>query len=247
MKTIKLLIVLLCFSFPAVFAGEPGPISTERPSFSSSPLALATGFWQLETGYQYTRDDEAGTLKEHTLPAALLRYGFYQNMELQLGGISYSWQEVDELESDGFQDATLGVKWQVNESDAVVPVGLFAGVVLPVGDSEFTADEYSPYATLLWSHSGALDWFGAANLAYAGDLFTLDSAVGISFSLPGETSAFTEYLGTFQEHEGPAHSLNLGASWLLSQDMQFDIHGSLGLNSRPNDYAAGVGLSYRFR
>jgi hypothetical protein len=28
----------------SVFAQDPGPINTERPSFSSSPLALPTGF-----------------------------------------------------------------------------------------------------------------------------------------------------------------------------------------------------------
>jgi len=247
MKTYKAGFCLLCFCVSTALAGEPGPINTERPSFSSSPLALPTGYWQIETGYQFTRDDDEGSLKEHSLPSALLRYGFYKNLELQLGSVSYLWQETGELDTNGFQDASLGLKWQINSSESVVPVGLYAGLSLPVGSSGFTSEDYTPSTAIFWSHSGSLDWFGAANLAYSDDSFTLDNAAGISFSLPGDTHAFLEYLGNFQEDEGPGHNLNMGASWLLSQDLQLDINGSVGLNTRANDYSAGAGLSYRFK
>jgi hypothetical protein len=111
-----------------VFAQDPGPINTERPSFSSSPLALPTGYWQIEAGYQYTRNLGSNSSKDHSLPNALLRFGFHERLELQLNWSGYTRMTSDGAKSKGFKDASLGVKWQVNRADAAVAVGLFAGV-----------------------------------------------------------------------------------------------------------------------
>lgn len=238
----------LCFSAPGAFAEEPGPISTERPSFSASPLVLPAGYWQIETGYQFTRDTDGASFKDHSLPNMLLRFGFHEKLELQLGGLNYKWQQTDEQKENGAQDANLGIKWQVNDRDSVVPVGIYGGFSLPVGSSEFSNDSYDPSLGVFWNHSSALDWFGAAVLKHSDELFTFDTAVGISFALPSTDGTYVEYLLSFyeDENEDPAHTLNLGVSWLLSNTLQFDINGGLGLNSRANDYYTGMGLSYRF-
>ena len=231
---------------PEAFAQTLDPINTERPSFSSSPLALSTGYWQIEAGYQFTHDNDSDTINDHTLPNALLRYGFYERFELQLSSAGYTWLESGDVKSNGFNDAGLGVKWQVNNSDAVIPVGLFAGVSLPVGSSDFTSDDIDPSIALFWSHSGLLDLFGTAKVQYSDTLYSLDNAIGISLSLTKNTGAFIEYLATFSEGDGPAHGLNYGVTWLLSNDLQLDINGGVGLNSRANDYFAGMGIAYRF-
>lgn len=241
--------LLFCFTLSPAFAGEPGPINTERPSFSSSPLALPAGYWQVETGYQFTRDDDAGSFKEHSLPNMLLRFGFHENLELQLGGLTYKWQQIDGARDSGFQDASLGIKWQVNDSDSVVPVGLYGAVSLPVGSSEFSNDSYDPTLGLFWSHSGALNLFGNLILKHADDLYTFDNGIGISFSLPNNMGSYVEYVGSFHEDDqaDSTHVMNLGANWLLSDDLQLDINGGFGLNRLANDYYAGMGISYRFR
>lgn len=241
--------LLFCCSLPAAFAEQPGPISTERPSFSASPLTLPAGYWQVETGYQYTRDDETVSFKEHSLPNMLVRFGVHKNLELQLGGLTYKWQQIDGARENGFQDASLGIKWQVNDSDSVVPVGLYGAVSLPVGSSDFSNDSYDPTLGLFWSHSGALNLFGNLILKHADDLFTFDNGVGISFSLPNNMGSYVEYVGSFYEDDqaDSTHVMNLGANWLLSDDLQLDINGGFGLNSLANDYYAGMGISYRFR
>jgi len=234
------------FSGSEAIAQDPGPISTERPSFSSSPLALATGFWQIEAGYQLTRNGGANSLTEHTLPNALLRFGFYQNLELQLNGVGFKQTRTGGVETDGFQDVSLGVKWQINGSDAVVPIGLFAGVSLPVGSSEFTSDDYDPSIGMFWSHSGSLEWFGAVTAKKSGGQYSFDNAVGLSFSLQETTGAFVEFHSSMPEGSGPSHNLNGGITWLLADALQVDIHGAVGLNSRANDYSVGTGIAYRF-
>lgn len=240
--------LLFGFNLSVAFAQAPGPINTERPSFSSSPLVMATGYWQIEMGYQFTRDNDDSSLKEHSLPRALLRYGFHENLELQLSSTGYTWQDLDGQKKNGSHDVSLGIKWQVNDSDAIIPIGLFGNISLPVGSSEFTSDDYDPSMGVFWTHSSTLEWFGAAMLNYSDDSLTLDNAVGISFSLPNNTSAYVEYLGTFYkgESDDAEHNLNLGLTWLLSYNLQLDINGGFGLNTKANDYYTGTGIAYRF-
>jgi len=230
----------------AVFAQDPGPINTERPSFSSSPLALPTGYWQIEAGYVYTRNLGSNGSKDHSLPNALLRLGFHERLELQLNWSGYTKKITDDAETTGIKDASLGMKWQVNSADADVVVGLFAGVSLPVGDKELTSDDYDPEFAVFWAHSGRLDWFGTAKLSESGDKYKLENAAGINFSLAQDTGAFIEYKGSFPEGQGPAHDLNFGVTWLLGNDLQVDVNGGLGLNSRASDFFVGTGISYRF-
>jgi hypothetical protein len=229
-----------------VFAQDLGPINTERPSFSSSPLALPTGFWQIEAGYQYTRNVGSNSSKDHTLPNALLRFGFHERLELQLNWSGYTRMISNGAKTKGLNDASLGMKWQVNKADAAVAVGLFAGVSLPVGDREFTSDDYAPEFAVFWTHSGSLDWFGTAKLSWSGNKYKLENAVGISLSLAQNTGAYFEYKGSFPEGQGPAHDLNFGVTWLLADDLQVDLNGGLGLNKRASDYFVGTGIAYRW-
>jgi hypothetical protein len=229
-----------------VFAQDLGPINTERPSFSSSPLALPTGFWQIEAGYQYTRNVGSNSSKDHTLPNALLRFGFHERLEIQLNWSGYTRLISDGAKTKGLKDASLGVKWQVNRADAAVAIGLFAGVSLPVGDKEFTSDDYDPEFAVFWTHSGRLDWFGTAKWSESGNKYKLENAVGINFSATQNTGGYIEYKGSFPEGLGPAHDLNFGVTWLFSDDLQVDLNGGVGLNKRASDFFVGTGIAYRW-
>ena len=57
----------------ALPAAAQQTLSSERPSFSSSPIALDAGLWQLEGGFLYSRFDS--DVDGYSLPLALLRYG----------------------------------------------------------------------------------------------------------------------------------------------------------------------------
>ena len=241
-----LCILMFGFCVADAVAQDPGPINAERPSFSSSPLALATGFWQIEAGYQYTRNGGERSLKEQTLPNALLRFGIFQNLELQLNGVGFKHTRTGGMKTDGSQDVNLGIKWQVNASDAVVPIGLFVGVSVPVGSSGLTSDDYDPSVGIFWSHSGSLEWFGTAMAQKAGGQYSYDNAVGISLALNETIGSFIELHSSFPQGAGPAHNLNAGITWLLAYALQVDIHGAAGLNGRANDYSAGFGIAYRF-
>ena len=228
------------------FAQDIGPINTERPSFSSSPLTLPADYWQIEAGYEYRRTQGSNGSKNHTLPNALLRYGFHVRFELQLNWSGYTRMTSNNAKTTGFNDASLGVKWQVNGADAAFVAGLFAGVSLPVGDQQLTSDDYDPEFAIFWTYSGRQDWFGTAKLSESGNQYKLENAAGINLSLAQNTGAYIEYKGSFPEGQGPAHDLNFGVTRLLDNNLQVDLNGSLGLNKRASDFSVGTGIAYRF-
>ena len=229
-----------------VLADDVGPISAERPGFSSSPIALGPSLVQVESGYQYTRDAGDSDLDDHTLPLLLVRVGLIERLELQLSWAGVSWSEVGGRDVSGANDAGIGLKWQITDPAATVPLALFAGLSLPIGDDEFTSDEVDPTIGAFWTYSAGLDWFGTVVLSEADNDTSLSNAVGLSLPINADTSAYLEYFGNYSDGTGPEHYLNGGVAFLPRYDLQLDLHLGAGLNSRAFDLFVGMGLAHRF-
>lgn len=241
-----LLILILSISAATAGAQDAPPINAERPGFSSSPSVLGKGYIQVETGYQYLRDDGVADLEAHTLPQLLIRLGLAERLEAQLAWGGYTWAEVGNVDIDGRNDASVGAKWQLNSDQATVPVALFAGVSLPIGNDQFTTDEVDPTVGAFWSYSGRLDWFGTVLVAEPDDDTVISNAVGISVPLGVRSGSYVEYFGNYGGSEGPEHYLNAGLTWLPGPDLQLDVQAGFGLNGRAADLFLGFGLAYRY-
>lgn len=227
-------------------AQESEIINTERPGFSSSPIALAPQRWQIEGGYQYTQDDGNPDFDDQTLPFALLRYGIADHLELQVSWAGLSWTKTGSQKVNGANDAGIGVKWQLNEADSSVPIALFAGLSIPVGDPEYSSDDVDPTLGLFWTHSAKLDWFGTVVVSESNDTVSGTNAIGVSLPINDNTGGFIEYYGNFAENSGPEHYLDGGISYLLQNNFQIDINAGFGLNSRAADFFFGFGIAYRY-
>lgn len=248
MKTVKTaLLVLLSTSWLAeARAQEMDPITAERPGFSSSPIALGESLLQLEAGYQFSRFDATPDFDEHLLPLALVRYGFAENLEFQISWSGLSVTDQGGNSNSAVTDASIGVKWQLNDGSAKVPVAVFMGLSLPVGDDEVSANEVDPTLGLFWTHSAALDWFGTVLIKESNDETTFANAVGISLPLEGNRSAYVEYFGEYGSQAGPQNFLNGGISYLATRNVQLDVHGGFSLNDRGADMFLGAGVAVRF-
>lgn len=247
--------LVLCLSGSIVFAqDEPdtaqihqaNPISTERPSFSSSPIALESGRWQFELGYQYSKDNEGVSVDDHTLPLLLIRTGIADRIELQISWPGYSWTDVNGNNGHGANDVGIGLKWQLSDPNAATLLGLFAGLTFPVGSSEIGADDTEPVLGLFWSHSGRFSLFGTVLLSKTGNDTVINNAIGFDFQLPVGSGAYVEYLITAQEGNGPEHSLGAGISFLRNNDLQFDVNAGIGLNDQATDFYIGASVARRF-
>lgn len=70
------------------------------------------------------------------------------------------------------------------------------------------------------------------------------------FSLTDRLGAYTEYFGFYPsgaDTVAPEHFFNGGFSYLISNDIQWDIRAGTGLNTEADDFLVGTGLSIRFQ
>jgi hypothetical protein len=241
------------FVIALLLLGGAGPASAqqeiiiaERPGFSSSPIALSPSTLQIESGYQYSQDNAGADARNSTLPFALIRIGIIDRVEIQLNWAGYSWTETGNVEVNGKNDASIGVKWQFAAADAKVAVALFASLSLPVGDTDFSSDAVDPSIGAFWTYSGGMDWFGTLLLSESDDDILTSNAVGVSLPINENSGAFLEYVASFPEGSGPHHVLNSGITYLPRSDLQLDFNAGLGLNTRATDFSIGMGLAFRF-
>lgn len=243
MKRLRLcsLAIPIAFCSQAAMAQSGEPINTDRPSFSTSPLVLSPGVWQIETGYTYTDVDSDTSVQ--SLPQALLRFGLNDEVELRLTLPSLASYDSPGDDDSGLTDAALGVKFRLTDDNASTPVAFLAGISLPTGDDGFTTDSWDPMIGVAWSHSR---FFGTATITrYDGD-YTFENGVGASFALRNASSLFAEWQATFPDNGGSLQRLNAGWLWSPRNNLQWDVNTSIGLNDRAPDFALGGGFSYRF-
>jgi hypothetical protein len=218
-------------------------IDTERPSFSASPFVLSPGVWQIETGYQYTQDNEGADYRLQTLPQALLRYGLNDEIEIQLALPNLAWRKFAGNSDSGMTDAAVGVKIQLTEDTASTPVAFLAGMSLPIGDNQFSTDSYDPTIGAAWAHAR---FFGTGLITRSNGDYYFDNGIGVNFAVRDDTNAYVEWQATLPENGGSVHRLNGGLLWRRQNNMQWDLNVALGLNNRAPDFSLGGGFSYRF-
>jgi hypothetical protein len=243
-STLRLLVLSLLCAAPVAAAQDR--IDANRPSFSTSPVVLQPGAWQLETGIDYQRDNTGAGSSSVTLPAASLRYGLQQEIELL-----FDWSGVSRVSSGGqsetgVTDASVGIKFQVSEDDAKTAFAFVADLSIPIGDAAFSSDRWNPSIGVAWANSASLTWAGTAKITNNGGDYQLDNGVLLGFATTENSTAFVEWEANIPDSGSAAHKLNGGYLWWRGPMVQFDVNASLGLNDQAADYGLGLGWSYRF-
>ena len=228
------------------------PINTERPSFSSSPYPLPRGHLQIEGGYQFTHDG-GGEVEDHTLPLLLLRVGLHSNLELQIGWAGYSWTEDDSSWSSDANDLTLGVKTKLLDQEGMVPtIGFLLGASFPTGSGDASSGDVDPNFGVLWTYDliEGIGLFGNIIARSPTDerdrFYQTDLSAGIGFSLTDRIGTFIEYFVFLPDNNGPSHNLDTALTYLVNDNLQLDINGGIGLNSRADDFYTGAGFAWRW-
>jgi len=226
----------------AAHAQDDEVISTERPSFSSSPVALSPSVLQIEFGYQFTHGS-GGNATDHTLPLTLFRAGLAERLELHVGWAGVSRTDASGGSSSDVNGALLGAKWQLTESDSSVPIALFGGVTIPVDSDD---GDVGPILGAFWSASAGLAWFGTVLWTESDRDRVISNALGASFALGADTGGYVEYFGLYREQTGPENYVNAGVSRALRRNLAVDAYFGVGLNDRSADYFLGFGVARRF-
>lgn len=239
------------------------PLVTDRPDFTEASSTVGQGVAQLEFGYTFTENrDNGDSEKSHSIGEPLLRYGMLANwLEFRLAlfptqtdstvsGVSSS--------TGGTQDIYLGFKIGLTPQEGILPeMAIMPQMTVPTGSNAFTNDEVLPGVNWIygWSLTDDIGIAGSTQFNRAID----DSGEGYiefaqsatcAMSLTDEWGAYAEWFAFLPSGADTArveHYFNGGFTYLLSNDVQWDIRAGTGLTSSADDFFVGTGLSIRFR
>jgi hypothetical protein len=255
-RMIRLAVVVaaLCAVASVVVAEEP--LVTDRPDFTESSSVVGRGLVQLEGGTTFVEtsdDNEAASVGE-----LLLRWGLADRLELRFLLPSYVREEGPAGESSGLTDTSVGLKLQLTRGAGAGVLGgmeasLIASTTAPTGSRSMTSDSWQPFAVLAasWELSPRLGLganLGVGRPADDSERYTttwLSTALGIGLTDP--LSVFIELYGfNREEARGPsAFTLQTGAVYLLSSDLQLDLRVARRLSEEGPDLLVGAGISLR--
>lgn len=238
---------------PGVTGGPDlnAPLITDRPDFTESTVTVGQDIAQIEFGYTYIDNGDSDV---HSLGEPLLRYGTLAEwLELRLG--------IFPLEEDGetgFSDLYFGFKIALTPQDGLLPeMALIPQTFTPTGSGGFTAGGWQPGINWIygWQINDFLSTAGSTQINRrfedSGDSFLrLAQSWTLSFSLSEKVGAYTEWFALFPMDSGAAeneHYINGGLTYLINNDLQFDVRVGWGLNEATEDFFAGAGLSVRFQ
>jgi hypothetical protein len=240
------------------------PLITDRPDFTESPVTVGMGVVQLEAGYTFTyNDDDDGTItKEHSSPESLFRIGLLADwFELRLG-----WNYGESAETvfagpdsnfAGAEDVYVGAKLALTPQSGCLPeTGVIVQGNVPTGAGAFTTGEVMPGVNFLygWDVTDMFSCGGSTQANRALDDNGNDFYVEIAQSFTTGIG-WTDEFGTFAEWFmfAPAGAttaqnqqyFNAGVTYLISDNIQWDIRAGVGLNEAADDFFAGSGLTIR--
>lgn len=254
---------LLQWSYGTSFSGGPDldePIVTDRPDFTEASVTVGRGVLQLESGYTFIYDKQGGTTtRSHSYPEALFRYGVFADwFELRLAQ-NFGSADDGAARVSGGDDLYLGAKIALTPQEAILPeMAIVPQMTVPSGDRDVTAGEVLPGVNWLygWDVNDFLSTGGSTQFNRSIDEVTGEAYTEwaqswtIGYALTEEWGAYTEWFGLFPHSSDtakPEHYFNGGFTYLLSNDVQWDIRAGVGLNYAADDFFVGTGLSIRFR
>ncbi|MCF8374151.1 MAG: transporter [Bacteroidales bacterium] len=254
-------ILVILFASAIFSQSEIPPLITDRPDQTESSVTVPKGSLQIETGYVFENTSKDYT--SQSIAGTLLRFGLSNNLELRVGAgymnDNYD-EEINGLVADvllpeydfkGFTPFMIGAKINIGEENGIVPeMAILTEFTLGgTGDDVFYEDAMGTKVLFSFSHT-LTDFlsFGynlgakydgnqaAANLLYS---FVLGAS---AFNKLG---AFVEVYGSSIKNNLPDHRFDAGITYLLTDNLQLDLSGGIGLSDISPENFIGAGFSYR--
>lgn len=257
---------LLQWSYGTSFGGGADlsePLVTDRPDFTESASVVGCGVVQLEAGYTYTYDSTSTTSShEQTYPETLLRVGLLAEwMEFRL---DWTYNDVRETafggaisHTSGSEDISVGVKLALTPQECMLPeTALILQSGVPTGATELTADDVLPGITYIysWALTDYCTTAGQTQLNRAKDEVTDEPYLEFSqswtagFGLTEAVGSYIEWFVLAPDGADTNHTesyLDGGFTYLVTDNLQLDVRGGVGLNQAADDYFVGTGFAVR--
>ena len=256
---------LFQWSYGTGFAGGPNldePLVTDRPDFTESSVTVGRGVAQLEFGYTYVYNSDGGeSVRLNSFGEPLLRYGIFADwLEFRIGIILLEERTTTAVTSNstaGASDLYLGFKIALTPQTGILPeMALIPQMNVPTGSNAFTSNEVEP--GINWVYSWEINDFlstagstqGNRRIDDTGEAYLeIAQSWTVAYSLSARIGAYTEWFAFFptigEDTPQAQHFFNGGFTYLINNNIQFDIRAGVGLNDAADDYFLGTGLSIR--
>lgn len=242
----------------SAFAQSP-QIVVERPSFSTPPNVVGTGFWQIESGVGWdhdTPDDGDGTTI-FTVPNTTLRLGVTRRIELRAATTGLVSASERGRRTTSMADTALGVKYQMAFQDGFgLDLALVPMISLPTGGAA-SSNNADPSIILTAARrfggaqmNGNVKWTRQSYGDTANERAQrLDWSLVLAHPLWGRWSAFWEGVASDSDLEGSSTTwmANAGLERQLGDSLVVDVYGGVGLNDAAPEWRAGAGFGWRLR
>lgn len=239
------------------------PLASDRPDFTEASCTVGRRVLQIESGYTFTRNNNAGEVtKSHSFPESLLRWGVYADwLELRVAynhGILHVPSGGGPFASlSGPEDIYLGMKLGLTSQHGWLPeMALMPQMTVPTGGDELSADQILPGVNWLygWDVTERINTGGSTQLNKAIDddlqtYYELAQSWTIGYVLTERLSAYTEWfclLPTGANVAKPEYYFDGGFTFRLTNNLQLDVRGGVGLNDAAGDFFVGSGAVVRF-
>ena len=239
-------------------------LTTDRPDQTESAETVFPGGIQIEIGWTHAENDDDGLdLATDAFPQTLIRYGLLERFELRFGFDGYVWQDLDDaadgsLDDEGAGDMEVGFKYKLWDEQGCAPqTALLVGTTLPTGEAGFSSERLDPSVRLACAHTLSETFSLGYNLAgiwetnedETGDRDTTASvaySAVLGIALTDRAGTFLEFFGSLPTDEGkPANSIDTGLTYLVTENLQLDVLGGVGLSDDAEDWFIGAGVVYR--
>lgn len=240
---------LVC-SATFLWAQSEEPLGTDRPGEGTDAASvLSVRTLQLEVGIFQERDEQENySLWKY--PVALLRYGLVDRVEVRISSELFTNQATD---GTLWAPISIGTKVAlVEEQQGWIPqAALLVSLTLPhTGSSSAQSGFTQPHIVLLLNHA-LTSWLGiTTNLGahWENDLLETIYRYAMSFdvSLSDRVGAFAEFYGDLPEASPSNHLFNGGFTFLVNNDLQFDLAAGTALTEGAPDFYVGGGVSVRW-
>ena len=254
MKYIAIVALLLIVSVKN-YSQTLDAIVPDRPGQTNPPNIVPVGIVQLETGFSRESSKIDDILTTNFLyNTSLLRIGILENCEIRLI-FEYAGTKIDSPAQsstiNGFNPISIGTKLAVCPEKGIIPqTSLNVSVGLPYfGRQEFRPAYLAPSFAFLMQNTLSDRYSLGYNLGLQWDgnqpNATAVYSISLSINVLENFGVFAEAYGFSMEKSLSDYRSDFGCTYLMTNNLQLDISGGVGLNSIAPDSFIAFGLAWR--
>lgn len=238
-------------------------IITDRPHVAEAASLVGLGRVQIETGYTYFLDNNAGTrVQTHSFPEPLFRIGMFREWFEFRFQYNYLIEQTNDFNGrtvrSGSDDIYVGAKVALAEQSGIFPeLTIFPQMRVPSGGAAFTSRQVLPGMNFAYAWEITkrfeLECNTQVNRRRDDDIdhfyVQILQTINFEYSLSQKVMIFNEFIIVAPSGALAApqeYYYHPGMHYFILPNLQLDFHAAVGLNRGAASFFGGSGLSWRW-